>query len=158
MQIREILPELQGQLVYLATPYTVLLAKNEGPRAAHAAAVWTRYLAANGVTAISPVVLSHEACKVNVGGSSVYFSDCDGGSTLLESTVNPLEHEMWMNWCAPLQAACSSIVIPPIAGRDGSSGIRAEIEIAQKTGQSVYWLSLCKADKCPSQKLPKTNT
>lgn len=113
--VKDISRNCRGRLVYLATPYS-LRAVNyhgdwsamQGDEAEADAALWVGNLAVAGVTAISPIVLSHRAC--------LHVSD----------RVDPLDGAFWHGWCRPLMHRCDALVIPEIAGWDASAGIWAE--------------------------------
>lgn len=117
---------LRDALVYLATPYSKRAVGPDGRystflagAAAFEAALWSAALARRGVTAISPIVLAHEACA----------ACCD---------LDPLDATMWSRWCAPLLKACDVVVVPDIHGWRDSDGVRAEIRWAAERGVPVF--------------------
>ena len=90
--------------VWLATPYSreVIGADGAGILALSVdvqvlAALEAARLMRVGVPAVSPIVLSAEMCHADRG-------------------LDPLDHSAWLAWCAPLMAACGSVVVPDIPG------------------------------------------
>lgn len=113
-------------LVYLATPYSRIARDDHGN--------WSRYgsveameragrhaarLCKAGVTAISPIVLSADICHT-------------------DATLDPLDADFWHRWCAPLLAACHSVVVPDIPGWDASLGIWHEVRRAHAVWKPVH--------------------
>ena len=111
-----ILDQLQGQLVYLATPYSRVVVDGEGLfsyeaslKAIYDAAGWSGILAVEGVTSLSPIIQSAEMVH-----------------TLGSEFLDPLDAAFWTRWCVPLLAASDAVVIPPIPGWDSSVGVWGE--------------------------------
>lgn len=126
---------LRGSLVYLASPYSLHVrgedgAFDSGASAAMSAraAFWARLLAAEGVTAVSPVVLSAEMVHADRG-----------------ALLDPLDAAFWDGWCHPLLRACEAVVIPPIAGWDLSLGVWREACAAIARNRRVY---IVEEDRC----------
>lgn len=118
-------------LHYLATPYSKLAVDERGAwcpvrslEAAMAADGWAAKLALEGVTAISPI--SQAASMVQIVGPDV---------------LDPLDDVFWTRWCAPLLAACASVIVPPIAGWRDSAGIRREMAAARDTNTPIYFIA-----------------
>ena len=123
---------VRGRLVYLATPYSKVVVNPEGYwcaskswDAALAANTWVVRFACVGVTAISPVVLTDAIADSYEG----------------DEAPDPLDHEFWMQWCAPLLAKCDAVVVPPIEGWSDSDGIWAEACAALTTNRPVFLLA-----------------
>lgn len=118
----------RGRLVYLATPYSKLAVNDSGEwcrvgsyEAAVRAALWAGLLAAEGITAVSPIVQSVEMVHSDLCGD-----------------LNPLDEVFWEGWCRPLLAASDVIVVPPIPGWRESEGIWIEVCSALSTNRPVY--------------------
>lgn len=121
----------RGGLHYLATPYSKLAIDERGAwcpvrsiEAAMSAEGWAAQLALEGVTAISPI--SQAAAMVQIVGPDV---------------LDPLDDVFWARWCAPLLAACASVIVPPIAGWRDSDGIRREMAAARDTNTPIYFIA-----------------
>lgn len=117
--------DLAGQVVYLATPYslmTILGGEWNYPRSCvmlDRAAGQAARLAALGVTALSPIVQSASMCHVS-------------------RSLDPLDNVFWARWCAPLLAASAAVVVPAIQGWRSSLGVWAEVTVALGDGRPVY--------------------
>lgn len=113
----DLVPSLRGQLVYLATPYRAHAVDAFGhwsparsEWAGTQAALWAAQFAANGVTALSPVVQGVAMLQADLGRN-----------------IDPLDAATWSNWCAPLLRVCRVLVVPPIDGRSTSLGVWAAV-------------------------------
>lgn len=117
----------RGSLVYLATPYSREVVGPDGEwqewlsrraylRAAHAVA----QLAPHGVTAVSPIVQAHAMCSI-------------------DRRIDPLDHDFWANWCAPLLAACTMVFVPDLPGWSCSAGIWHEVTYAMRLNRRVMF-------------------
>lgn len=123
--VEDVVRRLRGRLVYLATPYSREVVDPQsgrfevwrGEAMAYEAARWSAIFAASGVTAISPIVAAHAA---DAGGS-----------------LDPLDASFWTAWCAPLLSACGAVVVPPIVGRERSSGVFYEAAFALRRNVRV---------------------
>jgi len=118
-------------MAYLATPYSKVVTEGvtgawspwRSEAAAHAASTWVSALADIQITAVSPIVLAVGA--VHCGGDQ----------------LDPLDHEFWMAWCAPILSASRAVIIPPINGWDDSLGVWQEAIAALTSNRSVYLIS-----------------
>ncbi|RVV99716.1 DUF1937 family protein [Mesobaculum littorinae] len=124
--------DLRGQLVYLATPYTKPVTGDDGTfdlnasyAAVTTAARWSAMFAAEGVTAVSPIVMAGEMVHADP-----FHGDLD-----------PLDQGFWADWCRPLLRACRAVVVPPIPGADVSTGVWAEALDAVSRNRRVYLIS-----------------
>ena len=115
--------------VYLASPFTQLARLPEDApsatgmlRASDRAGLWLGRLADEGVTAISPVVIS----------VSMIMAGC---------RLPPFDHHAWMQWCKPLMNAAPAILVAPVDGWRESEGIRAEVTWAWHWGVPVRLLA-----------------
>lgn len=106
----------RGRPVYLATPYTRQVVDSEckfcRTRSDGMSAEAARHvaeLALRGITAISPIVLSVAATNA------------------APAALDPLDQELWQNWCWPLLATCGAVVVPDIAGWQQSRGVWREV-------------------------------
>jgi|GEM_PF-5484439 len=137
---------LAGSLVYLATPFSKravddgAFSWNLAAGAAHDARVWQGWLAAHGVTAISPISAAYEGLLGNSGGVGCYAIP-GGFGALRSDQPDPLDAVFWEAWCKPLLEASDCVVIPPIEGWRDSAGIAAEVAAADEHGLPVYCLT-----------------
>lgn len=122
----------RGQLCYLATPYSkaaVLECGKWDPGASAAcsvcAAEWSRLLALDGITAVSPIIQAVEMVHVD------YF----------EPHLDPLDAQFWEGWCRPLLAASGVVIVPPIPGWKDSDGIWGEVCQALRLNRPVFLIS-----------------
>lgn len=111
-----------GQLVYLATPYSIQ--ELDGARGQiEIMAASTRLsmatLALRGVTALSPVEM--------VAGMLEGNSDLD-----------PLDYSFWRNWCQNILAQCKSVYVPMIDGWNSSREVWADVTWALKHNRQVF--------------------
>jgi hypothetical protein len=118
----------QGHMSYLATPYSKVCVKESGDwdqveslLCAGRAARWSRLLAVEGITAISPIIQSVEMVHVD-------FDDW----------LDPLDAKFWTDWCQPLLNACGSVIVPPIAGWRASQGVWQEVVSALRGSRPVF--------------------
>lgn len=124
----------RGRLVYLASPYSHRAAGPDGAfcaemgqGAADDACAWVAALAVAGVTAISPVALSHFACMESLCRRPLRLAALD-----------PLDAAFWHGWCRPLMHRCDAMVVPEIGGWDASAGIWAEFGWAVTHQRPVF--------------------
>lgn len=117
----------RGRLVYLATPYSKRAVDAAGAycpagarEAARGAVAWSARLAEDGITAISPIVLSQAMADT------------------FPSAIDPLDADFWNRWCAPLLMRCQAVIVPPMAGWRESAGVRHEVATAAGLGLPVY--------------------
>ncbi len=121
---------LRGRLVYLASPYTKVVQENgvwsarRSAVAAGAAEFWASRLAFHGVCAVSPIVQAHRMVMVDIG-----------------EVLDPLDTDFWTGWCAPILAAASAVVIPPIEGWKESAGVWREARMALGAVKPVWILA-----------------
>lgn len=117
---------LRGSLVYLATPYSREVVEDGrfvpylSDKMGDEAALWSRRLALQGVTAVSPIVAA--VAMLGWGG------------------IDPLDQVFWTNWCRPLLQGCDAVVIPPIPGWDRSQGVWVEALVALRSNRRVLLL------------------
>lgn len=105
---------LEGRQVYLAAPFSKQVVDPysgrfetwRGDAVVQEAARWSAMLSANRVTAVSPVVLSSAMLGADMGG-----------------VLDPLNSGFWRNFCAPILASSSAVIVPPIAGAMDSEGV-----------------------------------
>lgn len=123
---RDVSKRAKGRLVYLASPYSKLAVDHHGKfcdrrskQAADDAARWQSIFAFEGLTSISPIMVSVNICDMDV--TDAYF--------------DPLDENYWENWCRPLLAQSEVLVIPPIKGWDESIGVWRE---------AVYFIKRCR--------------
>lgn len=122
---------LRGRLVYLATPYRCIAVGGDGAwdvarslDAGLAAARWARDLAADGCTAISPIVQAVEMIHADRIG-----------------LLDPLDGDFWESWCRPLLAASAAVIVPPIPGWRDSAGIWREVREALHWQKRVFLIA-----------------
>ena len=118
----------RGHLVYLATPYSMLVTDDDGKWDAIASltveirtARWVRRLALDGITAISPILMACEICHADAEGDP-----------------DPLDDAFWAAWCQPLLSRSGVVVIPPMAGWEASRGVWREACWALRNNQPVF--------------------
>lgn len=124
---------VQGQQVYLATPYTrpvqQMIAGGWALRdaelvIAREAAAEVAELARLGVSAVSPIVLA------------VALRHARGPMAAPE----PFDADFWTRWCAPILQASGAVVVPDLPGRRESEGIWHEITVSLSRNVRVFWL------------------
>ncbi|WP_170335014.1 DUF1937 family protein [Ruegeria arenilitoris] len=111
----------RSRLCYLATPYTKLAQHSDGGfcptksvEASVKAARWSRLLALEGVTAVSPIVQAVEMINADI----------------INQQLDPLDEKFWELWCRPLLRASAVVIVPPIPGWDQSEGVWHEVRQA----------------------------
>ena len=136
MPVGGVVAHSRGSLCYLATPYSKRAKSPSGhfcifnaESAAADALLWATDLAAEGVTAISPILQSHAMA--------------DQG----RRDLDPLDHNMWMAWCAPLLLRSDVVIVPPIRGWQDSVGVWQEVLTALSMQKPV----MCIRDEIPAQ-------
>lgn len=113
----------RGGLIYLATPFTRRLPDVGLCGLRDEAAVHVAALAREGVTAVSPVLLSAAAC-------------------ISMPALDPLDDDFWTRWCAPLLRAAAGVVVPDLPGWPRSRGVRFEMEAALARCIPVHFYDL----------------
>ncbi len=118
----------RARLTYLATPYAKISLNMNGQwcpvqseMAAFQAAKWATHIAANGASAVSPVVQSAAIVAADTGAA-----------------LDPLDDVFWRKWCAPLLRASGAVIIPPIDGWKVSLGIWREACAALEASKPVF--------------------
>lgn len=129
--LSDVASRVRGDLVYLATPYSRLVADGSGGwdrglslLLGTRAARWARALALEGVTAVSPIVMAVEICHADV-----------------EGLLDPLDDAFWSRWCQPLLSASAAVVVPPMVGWDQSAGVWREACWALRHNVPVYLIA-----------------
>ncbi|SER50455.1 protein of unknown function [Tranquillimonas rosea] len=117
----------RGRLVYVATPFRRHVIDDAGRfspalaiETAEKAHRWVRTLAVEGVTAISPIVLS---------------VDLTAGSA---DDLDPMDDGFWTAWFHPLLVRSQLVVIPPLPGWRESEGVWREAITALRHGIPVH--------------------
>jgi len=120
-------------LVYLATPYTRRVARVggrvswlESAQCSFEAAQYVDGFSDLGVTALSPIVLAHAACRARLVRLQ-----------LQHVNRRALDATFWTAWCAPLLAACRVIYVPDLPGWRESAGVAFEIQAGLDGGKIV---------------------
>jgi hypothetical protein len=120
-----------GDLVYLATPYSVEVVDGQGrfdismsAAMAEVAAAWSLRCAAAGITALSPIAMSHAMVAADA-----------------YDQIDPLAAPFWTAWCRPMLAACPVVLVPPISGWDRSVGIWHEVRAHLARQRRVYLIA-----------------
>lgn len=126
--LSDVVAHARGRLAYLATPYSKIALCDCGAwrqgaslEAAVRAALWGRALAAEGVTAVSPIIQAVEMVHAD-----------------LADLLDPLDAKFWEDWCRPLLAASGVVIVPPIPGWDESEGIWTEVRDALHRNCRVF--------------------
>ena len=126
--LADVISHARGRLAYLATPYSKIAlcgcgAWHQGAslEAAVRAARWAKVLAAEGVTAVSPIVQAVEMVHAD-----------------LADMLDPLDEVFWEGWCRPLLAASEVVIVPPIPGWQESEGIWIEVCAALRSNRRVF--------------------
>lgn len=122
----------RGHLTYLATPYSRQVVDHEDgawdPNLSDdlgmVAAKWSRDLAIEGVTAISPILICVEMIARDFTGA-----------------LDPLDHMFWSTWCRPLLRRSEVVIVPPIPGWDESLGVWQEVRWALMHQVPVFLIS-----------------
>lgn len=129
--LADVISHARGRLAYLATPYSKVAlcdcdAWHQGIslEAAVRAARWAKVLAAEGVTAVSPIIQSVEMVHAD-----------------LADMLDPLDAVFWEGWCRPLLAASGVVIVPPIPGWKDSEGIWVEVCAALRSNRRVFLIS-----------------
>lgn len=126
--LADVISHARGRLAYLATPYSKNALCDCGAwrpgaslEAAVRAARWAKVLAAEGVTAVSPIVQAVEMVHAD-----------------LSNMLDPLDAVFWEGWCRPLLAASGVVIVPPIQGWKDSEGIWGEVCAALRSNSGVF--------------------
>jgi len=126
-----VVAQARGQMAYLATPYSKIAVGDDGVwdpgrslEAAVGAARWGMLLAAEGVTAVSPIVQAVEMVHADRA-----------------QLLDPLDAVFWERWCRPLLDASDMVIVPPMSGWQHSDGIWAEICAALGRQCRVFLIS-----------------
>lgn len=135
MSLPDTLNRARGRLCYLATPYSrevVTAAGTWDPvlslQSVIAAARWAAMFAAQGVTAISPVVQSGEMLH------------CDAASGT-PGRLDALDGQFWEAWCWPFLMASDLVIVPPMTGWQASAGLWTEVRTSLMTSRQVIVLA-----------------
>lgn len=110
------IPEVDGY-VYLCSPYSSDLALVESTRYAFIRSA-VAYMATFGITALSPVVYSHEIA---------HHHNLMGG-------------EFWQTWAIPLLKSCCEGWVLMISGWQESEGVRKEIELLRVLDKPIKYV------------------
>ena len=129
--VSEVAARLRHAQAYLATPYSRQVVKEDGlwcralsAQAELRAARWSRFFFIEGVTAVSPIVLSCAVCHAD-----------------FEGHVDPLDDAAWSSWCQAMLAASGAVIVPPIDGWDQSRGVWRETCWALANNVPVFLVS-----------------
>lgn len=129
--LTEVIKRSQGDLIYLATPYTRVVMGPDGKwsetlsaAAADLASSYVACFAHAGRCVVSPIVMAHAMV------------------TAVPSLLDPLDQSFWTRWCAPLLARCDCVVVPEIRGWQDSAGIRHEVTAALSMHRRVYLMGV----------------
>lgn len=119
----------RGVLGYLATPYSRPVLDEFGAWCplrsddlGREAARWSRLLACEGISAISPVLIAVEMISAD----------------RVEGALDPLDHMFWTTWCRPLLNRAQAVIVPPVAGWQDSLGVWQEARAALSCGTPVF--------------------
>lgn len=55
--------------------------------------------------------------------------------------VDPTDHEFWLSWDEPFEAACEGLIVCKLPGWDTSRGIAKEIPLFETAGKTVEHLT-----------------
>lgn len=122
------LRNLAGQTPYLASPVTRFLEADEPELALAAAAEWQAWLLAEGVSAISPVLLTLPPLHAR-------------GDDQVGLELQRLRHRDWMRLCRPWMELCPACLVAPVRGWSCSRGVWEEASwFARRAGRPVYLL------------------
>ena len=117
--------EIPG-FIYVATPYSKW-ANAPGlslSKAASAAAKLTGELMAMGIKCYSPIAHCH------------YIT--------LNSYLDPLDHRMWMEQCAPMMEAASGCIVLQLPGWNNSKGVAEEVAYFSHASKPVHYVDPCR--------------
>ncbi len=125
----DVVSHCRSCLCYLATPYSKVSLNPDGEWdalesriASVQAARWSRLLALEGVTAVSPIIQAVEMVHAD----------------FIEQQLDPLDVHFWESWCRPLLMASGPVIVPPISGWDYSDGIWVEVCAALRVQRPVF--------------------
>ena len=126
--LADLISHARGRLCYLATPYSKVCVTDDGEWnqveslfCAGRAARWSRALAVEGITAISPIIQSVEMVHVD-----------------FDEWLDPLDARFWTDWCQPLLNACGPVIVPPLDGWQESLGVWQEALFALRADRPVF--------------------
>ncbi len=129
--LADVVAQCRGVLCYLATPFTKIAQYDDGEfdpakslECATRAARWSRALAIEGVTAVSPVIQSVEMVHAD----------------FVDQQLDPLDWDFWMCWCQPLLHACPVVIVPRIDGWGDSDGVWHDAVTALRQQKRVFVL------------------
>ena len=124
----DVVQRASGCMAYLATPYTKAVLSDDlqwdcglSIDVEVRTARWSRAFAIEGVTVVSPILMSCAICHV----------DIEGG-------LDPLDDAFWSRWCQPMLSASGAVVIPAMDGWDASVGVWREACWALRNNVPVY--------------------
>ena len=141
MSLDDVASRCRGRFVYLAAPYTNLVVSRDGSwktqrtvEVAILADAWACRLEHRGAICFSPVEELHQM----VGDMS-------------SPEFDPLNEELWEQWCCSALTSCHCVVVPPIRGRNESDEIWTDVCKFLKSNKSVFFIELDRHRKgrCP---------
>lgn len=130
--LADVIAHCRGGLAYLATPYSRLVCGDAGIfdesasyECSFQAARWSRLLALEGVTAVSPIIQAAELLHADQ----------------LEGLLDPMDAQFWEAWCRPLLLASDVVIVPPQPGWQESEGIWGEVCHALLRNRQVFLIA-----------------
>lgn len=116
-------------MIYLATPYTKYHLGIE-KAFEHAAELAARLLR-RGIVVYSPIVHTHPIAKYG--------------------NIDPLNHEIWLDFDATMMEASKSLLVAQMEGWEDSYGVAHEIDVFLSAGKPIRFLNpeTLEIDACP---------